>query len=344
MYERVDLRDRARGKWKSILVALGIPESILTTKGSPCPMCGGKDRFSWSDKDSTGNYFCHGCGPGSAVTLVMKVKGVNFTEAVRLIEGTLGVAKFSPPKADRSTPEEKVERMAALWRKARKLDGNDPASKYLISRGITKMPHWSAVRCLMETEHYAGRIKSIMPAMLSRFVAPDGRSDTSMLHVTYLTINGAKADFGDSPNKKFMPGFVPAGGAIRLFEAEGDTLGVAEGVETALSASQMFNIPVWACTSTVCLLKWLPPNHIKRVVIFADTDANFAGMCAAANLANKLSLHPISMPEVKVMMLTPSMGVSEFIGGSDVAAKADFNDRLQREIENGRPSATATAA
>jgi putative DNA primase/helicase len=35
---------------------------------------------------------------------------------------------------------------------------------------------------------------------------------------------------------------MPAGAAVRLM-AHGDTLGIAEGIETALSASALFGVP-----------------------------------------------------------------------------------------------------
>jgi putative DNA primase/helicase len=31
--------------WPRVLAQLGIPESALRNKHSPCPACGGKDRF-----------------------------------------------------------------------------------------------------------------------------------------------------------------------------------------------------------------------------------------------------------------------------------------------------------
>ena len=67
-----------------------------------------------------------------------------------------------------------------------------------------------------------------------------------------------------------------------------ETMGVAEGVETALSAQQMFGVPVWATLATGLLLKWQPPEHARCILIFTDNDENFAGAAAAYPLAHRL--------------------------------------------------------
>jgi hypothetical protein len=58
MLERVD----AQHRWLDILTALGVPAKFLRNWHGPCPMCGGKDRFRFDDKDGKGTFFCNGCG------------------------------------------------------------------------------------------------------------------------------------------------------------------------------------------------------------------------------------------------------------------------------------------
>ncbi len=38
--------DAARGHWPDILVRFGIDESYLRNRHGPCPLCGGRDRFT----------------------------------------------------------------------------------------------------------------------------------------------------------------------------------------------------------------------------------------------------------------------------------------------------------
>ncbi|EMK7756456.1 primase-helicase zinc-binding domain-containing protein, partial [Yersinia enterocolitica] len=46
---------QARGKWDFILDALAISHS---KQHSPCPACGGKDRFRFDDRQGAGTWFC----------------------------------------------------------------------------------------------------------------------------------------------------------------------------------------------------------------------------------------------------------------------------------------------
>ncbi len=84
-----------------------------------------------------------------------------------------------------------------------------------------------------------------------------------------------------------MPGIVAKGAAIRLGPA-GDVLGIAEGIETALSASALFSVPCWAAVSAAMLAAWQPPPEAKRIIIFGDNDPSYAGQAAVYALARRL--------------------------------------------------------
>ena len=61
-------------------------------------------------------------------------------------------------------------------------------------------------------------------------------------------------------------------GAARLGPA-GPVLGIAEGIETGLSAMQLFDVPVWCSLSAVRLDRlWLPPEAVE-IHLFADNGA-----------------------------------------------------------------------
>ena len=86
MSERLDVRHVAQGRWRSILAVLGADEKTLSGKHGPCPMCGGRDRFRFDDKEGRGTFFCSGCGAGDGVQLAMAITGQTFKEVAQQIE------------------------------------------------------------------------------------------------------------------------------------------------------------------------------------------------------------------------------------------------------------------
>ena len=278
-----DIKDRAVGRWRGILAGLGMDAKGLSGRHGPCPICGGKDRFRFDDKEGRGTFFCSQCGSGNGVDLVMRWKNVIFIEAKKMIEGQIGTAPVVVPAAARDDGIAR-EQMAALWTRARPLDGLDIASRYLSSRGLS-LPSWPPVlRWVAELKHLDDdRAPTFHPAMLAKFVASDDKS--AILHRTWLAEPGVKAPV-DKP-RKMMPGKIPDGGALRLFPA-GETLGIAEGIETALSAHVFWQIPVWAALTAGALMKWKAPKVVKNIIIFGDADASFTGQAAAYALAHRL--------------------------------------------------------
>jgi putative DNA primase/helicase len=119
--------------------------------------------------------------------------------------------------------------------------------------------------------------------MIAMVAAPDGAP--SILHRTYLTDDGNKAPVTEP--RLWMPGTIAKGSAIRLAPAA-KVLAIAEGIETALSASALFGVPCWAAGNAANLTAWQPPDEAKRVIIFGDNDRNHAGQAAAYALARRL--------------------------------------------------------
>ncbi len=143
------------------------------------------------------------------------------------------------------------------------------------------------------------------PGMVARIRNGAGEP-TGGIHRTYLLDDGS----GKAPPGKKMLGPV-AGGAVHLSPVgEDGHVGIAEGIETALSAQQIFGIPTWAALSADGVRRWEWPPEIERVTIFAD--AGVAGMQAAAALSERLN--PAGMANA---IISPLHG-------------DDFNDDLRR--------------
>ena len=77
---------KATGQWESIIFSLsGV--KLAKNKHSPCPICGGKDRFRFDDRDGRGTWICNQCGggkpkAGDGLALLADIRGVDaFTAA-----------------------------------------------------------------------------------------------------------------------------------------------------------------------------------------------------------------------------------------------------------------------
>jgi putative DNA primase/helicase len=123
------------------------------------------------------------------------------------------------------------------------------------------------------------------PGMLAKVMAPDGRPTN--VHRTYLSEQGGKAPVEEP--RLMMAGTVCKGAAVRLGRPVAGVLGIAEGIETALSAAALFGVPCWAALNASLLKSWIAPAGISEVIVFADNDDDFTGQDAAYALARRLS-------------------------------------------------------
>ena len=281
--ERLDVRTVARGRWRGILLGLGVEERTLSGKHCACPMCGGKDRFRFDDKDGRGTYYCSGCGAGDGVKLAMGLTGQGFKETALQIERLAGVVQPVTGKPDRSD-EDKLAALRRVFRESKPIRRGDEAYAYLAGRGLKLYDLPENIRVHSALRHQDGETVGTYPAMLATVTAPDGRAVS--LHRTYLQ-DGHKAPVA-SP-KKIMPGLPVPGAAIRL-TAVSEVLGIAEGIETGLAAFELFEMPVWSCISAQGIESFEPPAGVREVIVFADNDANFAGQAAAYRAAHRLKL------------------------------------------------------
>ena len=163
-------------------------------------------------------------------------------------------------------PREEIANRNALrlWRDAAILEGS-PAARYLAGRSITISspdlrfhPHMplgpkGAVRFL--------------PAMVAAV-----RNDAGVLalHRTFLDPVGLGHALFDGPKRALGS---LGSGAVRLAFPRGGRLGLAEGLETALSAMQLFGIPCWATLGNERFGLITIPESVRELHLFVDNDA-----------------------------------------------------------------------
>jgi putative DNA primase/helicase len=116
------------------------------------------------------------------------------------------------------------------------------------------------------------------PAMVARVNGLDG--ELIALHRTWI-----ERDASGVWRRRDRASLGPvAGGAVRLAPAR-ETLLVAEGIETTLSAMELTGQPGWAALSSIGLERLLLPAEAQDVMIFADRDRGGAGERAARRAA-----------------------------------------------------------
>ncbi|MEI7214658.1 primase-helicase zinc-binding domain-containing protein, partial [Pectobacterium versatile] len=93
---------RASGHWPQLLPAVGIRIDAIG-QHTACPMCEGKDRFRFDNKEGRGTWFCNQCGAGDGLNLVEKALKLTPTEAALKVGAWLGELPDSPAA---SMPEE----------------------------------------------------------------------------------------------------------------------------------------------------------------------------------------------------------------------------------------------
>jgi putative DNA primase/helicase len=227
------------------------------------------------------------------------VLGVDFSEARRRVMDAAGlsgetaarriVAPAAVRNADVPEPAKPPRRVYQLCSTTCAPEDQSDAVFYLDSRKLWPLPDgctWRAhasVDYFEEADEPGGRkrLAGRYPALVAGIV--DRAGDLVTAHVTYLH-EGRKLSEHE-PRKILSKLTGREGCAARLMPAS-ETLGIAEGIETALSAHKLHGLPVWAAINKSLLGKFEPPAGVRELVIFADRDE--AGLDAACRLMERL--------------------------------------------------------
>jgi hypothetical protein len=170
---------------------------------------------------------------------------------------------------------------ARFWRECEPIRGT-LGERYLRARACALPPADGDLRFHPRAYHWIADHRA--PALVG--LASDVRDRTPRtLHLTFLALDGrGKATL--EPPRLLLPRHEKAGAVIRLWPDEAVTtvLGVAEGIESALSLAHA-GLPVWAAIDAGNLAELPLLDGIEDLAIAVDRDA--AGERAADALAHR---------------------------------------------------------
>lgn len=167
-------------------------------------------------------------------------------------------------KADGLSADERQRRRAAreIW------DAALPIARSLGERHLREVRGLTGA--LPECLRFAPKLKHptgySAPAIVARIRT--GLGEFTAIQRIFIAPDGGRSAL--EPRKLTLGPML--NGAVDLHPPR-DVLGIAEGIETALAARQMFRIPTWACLGAHRLGKVRIPDGVDQVWIFADNGA-----------------------------------------------------------------------
>ena len=174
---------------------------------------------------------------------------------------------FDPTRiavVERHSPDRATANAGRLWQEARAL-AESPAAAYLKSRGLAHLS--STLRFLERTPLGPKGSVKFLPAMLAAVT-----NDTGLVAVHRTFLDPTRPALARFERPRRALGCLDIG-AVRLAPPSDGRLGLAEGIETALSAMVLFGIPCWATLGNERFGLVAMPESVCELYLFVDHDA-----------------------------------------------------------------------
>lgn len=164
------------------------------------------------------------------------------------------------PPQQRAPAHEPDPAALAIWQAGVSIAGTI-AERYLRARGLVgPFPPSLRAGTIRHLDRYA------LPCLVAAVQAPDRR--IIAVQTTALDPRGDRKAQLQIPRRTVG---ALGWGAVRL-AASGDVLGIAEGVEKAAAAMQLFNVPCWASLGAARMHRVVIPDVVRELHIYADND------------------------------------------------------------------------
>ncbi|MGD9700389.1 DUF7146 domain-containing protein [Acinetobacter sp.] len=275
-----------------------------------------------------------------------KVKEVSLPAPVAKTINQVEVADWLAKAVDKSSALMEVDKHAEenitrMWNQALPLSSDvaGPGLTYLNSRKInvsSLFQQTDTLRFHPDLPYYDedsnGKVVKVQnfPALVAAIRDVDGNIVT--LHRTYLNDKGGKAKVENVRKMCSVPaGKQVTGAAIQLGgKPLHGIIGVAEGMETALSAFRCTGIPTWSCVSASIMEQFIVPAGVHTVLVWADKDRSYTGELSANALKTRLESEGFN-----VIVLLPQGAIPK------KQKSIDWNDVLMDQGIYGFPPISA---
>ncbi len=320
-----ELKTHASPHWLAILEGVGIPKRYLDTRRhQPCPACGGRDRYRFTNYQNSGGFICNQCTPqgGSGFDLIMLVFACDFTEAVKMVKVQLGIdannsletprKRFKPfsPSKQSNIPKDNLKRLQGFLSGSQSVTEQSPVGQYLIGRGLDwraiegmanlfyhpKLDYWThadnkpvkvgAYPAMLACIKRGDELVGIHVTYLEKPLTGENRGNWQKLNLCHPEMNAPL------PAKKIQTRYPGAlkGACVPLYpppQNDGTkTLAVCEGIETALAVRELFYLPVVACCSAWGLRN-ISLDNVGKLYVVADNDRSNTGQKAGQALIRR---------------------------------------------------------
>lgn len=235
-------------------------------------------------KVKVGFFVCYGCqAKGDVISFVMRQQGLEFRDAVELLESQNGIDHLKPAPAARKPAvaqvgdRDRLNRSHELMRRSTSLVAGGTVDLYLRQRAIVPPAEYGIgnatlnagwppdLRYLERCWHYQERRE--FPAMIAAIRAHDGTLLT--VHQTFL-VRDADGAWTKAPVKKaklvvgsYEPGFIRLG-------PDADEMVGGEGIESSLSAMQLWKRSGLAFVNSGRMKTVEPPFACRDFIYAAD--------------------------------------------------------------------------
>ncbi len=217
-------------------------------------------------------YKCFGCGrQGDVFDYLMETRNVTFDKAVTMLAGDDPVTPVTRTPIEGIVEEREDEKRRIrfaheIWLKRTPLGGT-LGERYLNTTRKLRRP-FSDILGFVDAA-YCSVLGEESPALIAPL--QDSNGHVTAIQQIFLSYETDDA-WRDENNRRIKRTVgLMRDGAVRLAMPQ-HTLGLAGSVEDALSAMQLFSLPVWAVCGEHRLSRVWVPDDINHLVIFGDAD------------------------------------------------------------------------